>query len=100
MRPGLAAAATGPGQQPAILHVCLLVLPGWRPGLASVDWPLWLAGWPGSSGLSWAGLGNSYFWIDPVKDIAGIYTTQILPFCDEKSLPLFLDFETATYDGR
>ena len=53
---------------------------------------------PGS--LSWAGLGNSYFWIDPVKDIAGIYTTQILPFCDEKSLPLFLDFETATYDGR
>ena len=52
---------------------------------------------PGS--LSWAGLGNSYFWIDPARDIAGIYTTQLFPFCDEKSLPLFLDFETAAYDG-
>ncbi len=47
--------------------------------------------------LAWAGLANSYFWIDPSKGIGGAYMTQVLPFADEKSLPLFLDFETAVY---
>jgi CubicO group peptidase (beta-lactamase class C family) len=50
---------------------------------------------PGS--LAWAGLSNCYFWIDPASGIGGIYLTQILPFADTKSLPLFLDFETAVY---
>ncbi len=47
--------------------------------------------------LAWAGLANSYFWIDPHKGIGGAYLTQVLPFADEKSLPLYLDFETAVY---
>ncbi len=49
--------------------------------------------------LGWAGLANSYFWIDPAKGIGGAYLTQILPFADEMSLPLYLDFETAVYRG-
>ena len=49
--------------------------------------------------LAWAGLANSYYWIDPAKGIGGAYATQILPFVDEKSLPLFFDFETAVYDS-
>jgi len=49
--------------------------------------------------LAWAGLANTYFWIDPKNGIAGVYATQILPFVDEKSLPLFLAFETAVYDS-
>ena len=48
-------------------------------------------------GLAWAGLSNCYFWIDPAAGIGGVYMTQILPFADVKSLPLFLDFETAIY---
>lgn len=47
--------------------------------------------------LSWAGLTNCYFWIDPVNGIAGAYLTQILPFADRLSLPLYLDFESAVY---
>ena len=47
--------------------------------------------------LAWAGLSNCYFWIDPAAGIGGVYMTQILPFADVKSLPLFLDFETALY---
>jgi CubicO group peptidase (beta-lactamase class C family) len=47
--------------------------------------------------LSWAGLSNCYFWIDPKKNIAGVYLTQILPFVDVRSFPLFLEFETAVY---
>ncbi len=47
--------------------------------------------------LAWAGLSNCYFWIDPATGIGGVYITQILPFADVKSLPLFLNFETAVY---
>jgi methyl acetate hydrolase len=47
--------------------------------------------------LAWAGLANSYFWIDPTKGIGGVYLTQVLPFADHKSLPLFMEFETTVY---
>jgi methyl acetate hydrolase len=50
-----------------------------------------------AGGLAWAGLGNTYFWIDPKKDIAGVLLTQILPFVDTRALALFLDFEKAVY---
>ena len=47
--------------------------------------------------LAWAGLANSYYWIDPHKGVGGVYLTQILPFADKKALPLFLDFERTVY---
>lgn len=47
--------------------------------------------------LAWAGLANSYYWIDPVKRVAGVYATQLLPFFDDKAVRLFQDFETAVY---
>jgi methyl acetate hydrolase len=51
---------------------------------------------PGS--LAWAGLANTYFWIDPTAGIGGAYATQVLPFGDKKALPLFFAFEKAVYD--
>lgn len=50
-----------------------------------------------AGGLMWAGLANSYFWIDLRNGIGGVYLTQILPFADKKSLPLYYDFESAVY---
>jgi CubicO group peptidase (beta-lactamase class C family) len=47
--------------------------------------------------LAWAGLSNCYFWIDLARGVGGVFLTQILPFADVKSLPLFFDFETAVY---
>ena len=47
--------------------------------------------------LAWGGLANSYFWIDPSKGVGGVYLTQVLPFADQKSLPLFLEFERTVY---
>ena len=47
--------------------------------------------------LAWAGLGNTYFWIDPSKDIAGVMLMQILPFLDTGALTLFSGFEQAVY---
>ena len=49
--------------------------------------------------LAWAGLANSYFWIDPASGVGGAYLTQVLPFADEKSLSLYLAFERAVYDS-
>jgi len=50
---------------------------------------------PGS--LAWAGLGNTYFWIDPAKGIAGVILMQLLPFADAKALALLDGFEKAVY---
>ena len=47
--------------------------------------------------LAWAGLANSFYWIDQKKGVAGVLATQILPFADVKALPLFAGFETAVY---
>jgi methyl acetate hydrolase len=52
---------------------------------------------PGS--LAWAGLANTYYWIDQKKGVGGVYATQVLPFADVKSLPLFYAFEKAVYAG-
>ncbi|HSU63797.1 MAG TPA: serine hydrolase domain-containing protein [Burkholderiales bacterium] len=49
--------------------------------------------------LAWAGLANTYMWIDPRRGVAGVYLTQILPFVDEKSFPLYLAFEKAVYQS-
>ena len=49
--------------------------------------------------LGWAGLANSFFWIDPAKGIGGAYLTQVLPFIDEKAFPLYMAFESATYEA-
>jgi methyl acetate hydrolase len=47
--------------------------------------------------LAWAGLANSYFWIDPVRRVTGVYATQVLPFFDQKAVQTFEAFETAVY---
>ena len=52
---------------------------------------------PGS--LAWAGLGNTYFWVDLTRKVGGVILMQILPFADEKALRLFSEFERGVYQG-
>jgi CubicO group peptidase (beta-lactamase class C family) len=47
--------------------------------------------------LAWAGIQNTFFWIDPRAGLGGVYMTQVLPFVDEKALGGFYDFEKAVY---
>ncbi|HLI80341.1 MAG TPA: serine hydrolase domain-containing protein [Candidatus Binataceae bacterium] len=49
--------------------------------------------------LAWAGLANSYYWIDPIRKVTGVFATQILPFYDEKAVKAFEGFETAVYQA-
>jgi CubicO group peptidase (beta-lactamase class C family) len=48
---------------------------------------------------SWAGLLNTYFWVDPVKRVAGSLFTQTLPFYDARVVNLYGQFEQALYAG-
>src|SRR5436190_5072692 len=49
--------------------------------------------------LAWAGLANTYFWIDPARDVAGVILMQLLPFVDAKALETFAGFERGVYAG-
>lgn len=47
--------------------------------------------------IGWAGLANSFYWIDRQNGVGGYWATQILPFGDPVSFGGYLDFETAVY---
>ena len=49
--------------------------------------------------IGWAGLANSYYWIDRQNGIGGYWATQILPFADGVSFPGYIDRETAVYQA-
>ena len=47
--------------------------------------------------LSWGGINNTYFWIDPARGIAGVILMQFLPFADSKALAVYESFERGAY---
>jgi CubicO group peptidase (beta-lactamase class C family) len=50
--------------------------------------------------LAWAGLGNTYYWIDPARRLTGLILTQVLPFADPIVLKVFEEFERVTYAAQ
>jgi len=56
-----------------------------------------VAGGRSAGSLAWAGLANTYFWIDPANGVAGVILMQLLPFADAKALAAFDGFEKAIY---
>jgi len=49
--------------------------------------------------LGWAGLANSFYWIDQARGLGGVYATQVLPLADHKALPLYFEFEKTVYQS-
>jgi CubicO group peptidase (beta-lactamase class C family) len=47
--------------------------------------------------LTWAGLLNTYYWIDPASNVAGVIMMQMLPFADARALKLYREFERGVY---
>ncbi|MBI1239419.1 MAG: serine hydrolase [Alphaproteobacteria bacterium] len=70
---------------------------GMKWGLSFMINPAPLATGRSAGSLSWAGLANSYYWIDPAKGVTGVFATQILPFNDAEAFHLFEAFEEAVY---
>jgi CubicO group peptidase (beta-lactamase class C family) len=57
-----------------------------RPGKRSV----------GSYG--WGGIFNTYFWVDPARDLAAVLMMQLAPFAGRASIEVLDEFEVAVYD--
>jgi methyl acetate hydrolase len=47
--------------------------------------------------LAWAGLANTYFWIDRRRRVCGVFLSQLLPFYDQTAIDLLVKFETEVY---
>jgi methyl acetate hydrolase len=56
-----------------------------------------VAGGRSAGSLTWGGLLNTYYWIDPGKKIAAVFMTQALPFADSRALRLYRQFEHGVY---
>jgi methyl acetate hydrolase len=56
-----------------------------------------MAGGRGGGSMTWGGLLNTYYWIDPGKRIAAVFMTQVLPFADGRALRLYRQFERGVY---
>jgi methyl acetate hydrolase len=50
---------------------------------------------PGS--MSWAGINNTFYWIDPQKQVGAVILMQVLPFYDEGALRVLQGFEERVY---
>jgi methyl acetate hydrolase len=47
--------------------------------------------------LAWAGIFNTFFWIDPKRSICAVLMMQFLPFVDKEAVGILGDFERAVY---
>jgi CubicO group peptidase (beta-lactamase class C family) len=47
--------------------------------------------------LAWAGIRNTFFWIDPRRGICATLMMQFYPFCDREAMGLLHDFEQSVY---
>jgi len=61
--------------------------------LTQVDLP----GMRSQGTADWAGVFNSYYWIDRTKGIGGVLMTQVLPFFDMPVVETLIGFEMAVY---
>jgi methyl acetate hydrolase len=49
--------------------------------------------------LAWAGLFNTFYWIDPKRSLCAVLMMQFLPFVDKEAVGLLGDFERAVYSA-
>lgn len=49
--------------------------------------------------LAWAGLENTFYWIDPKNALCAVLLMRFLPFVDKQAVGLLDDFEKAVYAG-
>jgi|KBSSwiStaDraftv2_1062776.scaffolds.fasta_scaffold00967_4 CubicO group peptidase (beta-lactamase class C family) len=47
--------------------------------------------------LAWAGINNTYYWIDPKRGLCAVVMMQFLPFADAEAVGLLREFESAVY---
>ena len=56
-----------------------------------------VAGKRTAGSLSWGGINNTYYWLDPARGITGVIMMQFLPFADKRALGVYDTFERGVY---
>lgn len=69
---------------------------GW--GLGFLINPEPVDGGRSAGSLAWAGIFNSYYWIDPDQGVAGVFIAQMSPFGDPGALDGFAALEAYAYN--
>jgi methyl acetate hydrolase len=85
---------------PTVPELSNLVPPSPAPQSWGLGFCLTLADLPGmrSSGTAdWAGIFNSFYWLDRSRGVGAVLMTQILPFFDMPVVETLIGFETAVY---
>ena len=59
---------------------------------------------PGPNGrsagsLTWGGIYNTFYWLDPQKHVASVILSQILPLIDRNAVRLYAEVERGIYGG-
>jgi CubicO group peptidase (beta-lactamase class C family) len=47
--------------------------------------------------MSWAGINNTFFWVDPQQQIGVIVLMQVLPFYDDAAIAILQGTEKLVY---
>jgi CubicO group peptidase (beta-lactamase class C family) len=85
-----------PTTDPAVTHA-LNLGPGYKWGYGLLlniqDVPGMRRAWSGA----WAGLCNTYFWVDRTTGITGSLYSQFLPFMPPEALEIYINFEQTLY---
>jgi CubicO group peptidase (beta-lactamase class C family) len=53
-----------------------------------------------SGSLAWAGIYNTFFWVDPTRKTTAVVMMQFLPFMDNAAKSLLEEFELAVYSSE
>ena len=66
-------------------------------GLSGLITTAQIPGKRSAGSLSWGGINNTYYWLDPARGVAGVILMQFLPFADPKALGVYDTFERGVY---
>ena len=75
---------------------CRIIAAGWPTGRARAC-PWCTARRPRRKSLAWAGIDNTFYWIDPARNLCAAVMMQFFPFVDDQAVGLLGDFEKAAY---
>jgi len=56
-----------------------------------------VAGGRSAGSMTWGGLYNTYYWIDPVRRLAAVFMAQVMPFADQRVLRRYCAYERGLY---
>jgi methyl acetate hydrolase len=49
--------------------------------------------------LMWAGIENTFYWIDPKRDVSAVIMMQFFPFVDKEATAMLSEFEQSVYSS-